>query len=394
MKNLEKRSANLRGKGKNHRLSTPERLDQAEVLDLVRDDLEDSLYKGAGANDNLSTVLTPEVRQQLIDLHPDNPQWVKHVDTNIMKSTDLGQLRAAQKPFVNISQIIDEGADNGMTFGGRAGNNISANSIKDQVIGTAVQKGRGIIARGAAKMQMAGGEEVAKAPSLLGKFVRAGGAQVGTRAVAAPFTAEPAEAETMQPTAPVAGSTPPADFGAAGMTGMPGGAETGQTDYVAAAKQALAAGNYEAFNAIIKLSELEAAGAGGAADPLSTTAAKDIANAQAGLDSVQQMAGELQRDPNVLKKAALPGGGLFGGAGDAALGTGTYEAAKSQVVDVIARMRTGATISDSEAKRFESFIPQPFDPEPLRISKLQTLAQMFQTVANRQNTGVATAGAV
>lgn len=120
IKSMEKRIADLSGKGGNYRLSTPERMDQANVLRLVKDELEDKLYDGAGANNNIAKLLTPGVRKELVDLAPKNKQWQKYVDDVVMKSSDISSLRSAQAPFVNINKIIQEGADNAMTFGGRA----------------------------------------------------------------------------------------------------------------------------------------------------------------------------------------------------------------------------------------------------------------------------------
>lgn len=134
MRNLEKRAANLEGKGGNYRLSTPERIDQANVLKAVKNELQDRLYNTAGANSNLPAVLTPELREQLIQLNPGNKQWQSFVDNNIMKSKDIGALRTAQKPFVNISKIIKEADINSMTFGGRNSGVSNGGSVPSMVL--------------------------------------------------------------------------------------------------------------------------------------------------------------------------------------------------------------------------------------------------------------------
>lgn len=124
IKNLEKRAANLQGKGGNYGMATPERVDQSKALLAVRDDLEERLYKASGANANLQNVLTPQLRDELIQLNPGNKQWQNFVDNTVMKSKDINSLRSAQSPFVKISRIIDEGDVNAMTFGGRASNGV------------------------------------------------------------------------------------------------------------------------------------------------------------------------------------------------------------------------------------------------------------------------------
>ncbi|QHC73777.1 hypothetical protein [Rathayibacter sp. VKM Ac-2805] len=137
MRALEKRAADLTGKGDNYRLSTPERADQAAVLKLVRDELEDALYTGAGANKQLSNTLTPALRSQLLDLQPNNPQWAKYVDQNVMGAKTVGDLRGSMAPFVRVGKIIDEGESNSLTAGGRVGNAFNAGGIKS-MIGEAV----------------------------------------------------------------------------------------------------------------------------------------------------------------------------------------------------------------------------------------------------------------
>lgn len=122
MRNLESRAANLQGKGGNYRLSTPERVDQANVLLRVRDEIQDRLFNTAGANANIQKVLTPEVREQLINLQPKSEQWKNFVDNTIMQSKDVGALRSAQSPFVRVQKIINEADDNAFTFGGRMAN--------------------------------------------------------------------------------------------------------------------------------------------------------------------------------------------------------------------------------------------------------------------------------
>lgn len=104
MKALEKRSVDLKGKsGNNYRLTTPERADKAFVLDAIHDELEDRLYSGA----NVSAALTPEVRNDLISLAPNNAKWANYVDNTIMKSQDPGQLRSSIAPFVRMNRLIE-----------------------------------------------------------------------------------------------------------------------------------------------------------------------------------------------------------------------------------------------------------------------------------------------
>jgi hypothetical protein len=119
MKAFEKRIAQKSGKGGNYRLATDETTNQANALRLVVDDLQGRLESGA----NVKGMLTPQLRDKLISLHPNSTQWQNFVDNKVMKASDIKSLRSAQSPFVNASKIINEADLNSMTFGGRVGNN-------------------------------------------------------------------------------------------------------------------------------------------------------------------------------------------------------------------------------------------------------------------------------
>lgn len=116
IKSLESRSANLKGKsGNNYRLTTPERSDQAAVIDSVTEILKDRLYSGA----DISKVLTAENAAELKSFAPKNQQWADYVDNTIMKSRDVGELRSTMAPFVNMGKVIDNQYMNYGTYGSR-----------------------------------------------------------------------------------------------------------------------------------------------------------------------------------------------------------------------------------------------------------------------------------
>jgi hypothetical protein len=129
-----------------------------------------------------------------------------------------------------------------------------------------------------------------------------------------------------------------------------------------------------------------ASGGGAAEKPLSAEASKIISNAQTGIQAIDDFENAIAEDPSVLAKRVIPGRGAFGGAVGGVLGTSGADAAAQQIIDVIARLRTGAAITNDEAKRFERFIPQAADPERVRQQKLGYLRNQFQMVANRSGT--------
>jgi len=125
------------------------------------------------------------------------------------------------------------------------------------------------------------------------------------------------------------------------------------------------------------------AASGGAEKPLSAEASKIVSNAKTGIQALDDFEQALQDDPSVAAKRVIPGRGFLGGLVGNALGTNGADAAATQIVDVIARLRTGAAITNSEAKRFETFIPQAFDDPETRAQKINYLRNQFEMVANR-----------
>ncbi|HJQ08003.1 MAG TPA: hypothetical protein VJ836_00815 [Candidatus Saccharimonadales bacterium] len=120
--------------------------------------------------------------------------------------------------------------------------------------------------------------------------------------------------------------------------------------------------------------------------PLSAEAAKTVSNARAGLSALDTIEQQLLNDPSVQQKSAISGTFNPSGLTARLLGTGTYENARQQAVDLIARIRTGAAVTKEEAKRFEVFLPQPSDtPETIR-QKMKILREQFEMVANRSGT--------
>jgi hypothetical protein len=129
MKDIEKHIAQRTGRGETYSLPTPASVSEAKALKQFRDELEERLYTGAGANANITKVLTPEFRQELISLAPGNPKWVKHVDENIMTAKDVSTLRSSQAPFVRANRLIESADLNASTYGGRVGNSFGGRTI-------------------------------------------------------------------------------------------------------------------------------------------------------------------------------------------------------------------------------------------------------------------------
>lgn len=113
---------------------------------------------------------------------------------------------------------------------------------------------------------------------------------------------------------------------------------------------------------------------------LNATQLQQANNANSALTDIQALAEEIDRDPNVLRKAAVPGGGLA----RSLTGTLGFDAAKKNVVDVIARLRSGAAITEDEARRYMSLLPGFTDNRDTAMQKLQRLNSLLQSFSNPQ----------
>lgn len=114
---------------------------------------------------------------------------------------------------------------------------------------------------------------------------------------------------------------------------------------------------------------------------LSAEAAKSQSNALAGIEAINDFRTGVSSNPSAFRNTLIPARSLFGGAVGNALGTGQIDAASQQIIDVIARLRTGAAISKEEESRFKQFIPLPGDSETVREQKLGYLERQFNRVA-------------
>lgn len=113
---------------------------------------------------------------------------------------------------------------------------------------------------------------------------------------------------------------------------------------------------------------------------LNATQQQQANNAASGLSDLQTLAQEIQNDPSVLVKDAIPGGGIA----RRLTGTSNYEAAKQNVVDVIARLRSGAAITQDEANRYMGLLPGATDTPQIASQKLQRLYGLLSSFANPQ----------
>jgi len=121
--------------------------------------------------------------------------------------------------------------------------------------------------------------------------------------------------------------------------------------------------------------------------PVSAEAAKTITNAQTGLQALNDFESIVANDPSALQKSVIPGRGVAGGLLGRALGTQSLDASRQQVIDIIARLRTGAAITASEEARFMQFLPVAADTPDVAAQKIGYLRNQFSDLLNRVNGG-------
>lgn len=128
--------------------------------------------------------------------------------------------------------------------------------------------------------------------------------------------------------------------------------------------------------------ELSSEGSGGGGR-LGVAQQKDANNAMSALQDLQVIRSEITRDPRVAGKASLP----FDSLTNRITGAGQFESAKNNVADALARLRTGAAITDFEFQQFSRLLPQSFDDPRLINDKLARLESLFARFANPQPAG-------
>lgn len=400
MKNLEKRAANLQGKGGNYGLATPERIDQAKALLNVRDDLQERLYKIAGGDKNLPSVLTPQLREELVQLHPGNAQWQGFVDNNIMQAKNIKSLRSAQAPFVRIGNIIKEGDINSMTFGGRAGDAFNGGTIPAALMNGARQVVKNPVARGVSRpLRAIGGNTGGGIERQLGfgsKAImqpssRRGFGGITNRGITSRMATQGVGRGLFGNPAPdVTDESQPTTLDQALIQAGQGGSfedTTVESTNPYSRENLMADINRDPTNAqdyIQYYSMLEEVFNPQPEEvkPLTGEAQKRALTSESGLRSLDTLDQYAQSDPGAFQRQALPN--PFGITARAT-GTTDVRAATDNVIDVLARLRSGAAITEDEAARFARLLPQPGDSQESAMRKLQNVRAELQSFS--QNPG-------
>lgn len=101
-------------------------------------------------------------------------------------------------------------------------------------------------------------------------------------------------------------------------------------------------------------------------------AAKDVATARSGMGSLSQV--ESLMSTGKLFAKSLPG----------SFGARDLSAAEKNVLDAIARLRTGAAMTKNEEAFYRGFLPSVLDSEQVRRQKIEQLRSYFSDFANAE----------
>lgn len=106
--------------------------------------------------------------------------------------------------------------------------------------------------------------------------------------------------------------------------------------------------------------------------------------AESALTSIDKLEGLLSANGNsMLLEQLLP---FQGGSSQAQI----YNSAATDIMDTLARLRTGAVINEAEEKMYRGYIPKITDTPERRVYKLQLLRQVFGSMANATPTTTTT----
>lgn len=216
------------------------------------------------------------------------------------------------------------------------------------------------------------------------RFTGALAAQGATRAGAAALTPDQEEQQATQDTPLGDGGL---DDSITGLDGVDSGSSVALQDLF---DQAMAAPDAKTQRELLDLAEkaINIQGklnpTGTARKPLSAEASRQVANAKSGLRALEQIESEIAGgvSPTTNRFASLAGN-----LGRGVAGTQGYEAARQELVDIIARLRTGAAITAKEEQRFSLLLPQAFDEPDTIKQKINRYRELLSDVLNRQAEG-------
>ncbi len=238
-------------------------------------------------------------------------------------------------------------------------------------------------AGGDSSVPQAGMETVANAAkptgqTLLGALTRQGLGRAGAGALG--VTGD--QGQQFDQAAQDAGTDPTAALGNMDLSGMPTEPSNPfgvSLDEVGAQMmQALANGDSKGYGVLSdlydRINDYETAAAGtGGGKAMGVEAQKITNNASSGLSSLNDLESMIDGDPGIVARASLPDVSLL----NSLTGTSGYRAAIKNVQDAMSRLRSGASMTEQEAARFDQMLPRLGDDANTIKYKIQQFRNYF-----------------
>ena len=372
IRTLEKRGYSKINAGGSSMIPNPDMEDLGSAYVQAAKEIEDNLYGAISSTGSLKAVQTPETAQALNAI-------AKGLGDRFMQATDASEVRSLMAPFVRANNLVATTRDaaqstmnQGLASGGLAG----------LVRGPAVRGMQEAVrapmatttAAGLNKLGGAGRNAVGQ--SVMGATAR----QAGGRLLTA--DAQPAQPTTFEESLaglPTQGVDPAAQ-GMEAPQANPFGVS--QEEVAQALVRAMAAGDEDATSQLQDLYEMVQeyeASQSETQKPLGVEAQKMQNNAQSGLSSLDDLESLIANDPSVVNRAALPDVAPL----NTVLGTSQYRAAITNVQDAMTRLRSGASMNEQEAARFDRMLPRFGDSPEIVQYKLQQFRDYYNTVASQ-----------
>ncbi|SIC60207.1 hypothetical protein [Mycobacteroides abscessus] len=141
--------------------------------------------------------------------------------------------------------------------------------------------------------------------------------------------------------------------------------------------QALANGDSKGYGVLSdlydRINDYENAAGGGSGKPMGVEAQKITNNASSGLSSLNDLESMIDDDPGIVARASLPDVSLL----NSLTGTSGYRAAIKNVQDAMSRLRSGASMTEQEAARFDQMLPRLGDDAATVKYKIQQFRNYF-----------------
>lgn len=390
---------------------TAENKQLAKVYNGLAGTIEGRLNKAPGVAEGL-TLAAPDRANDLRALAQNAPNAAQASAYNkladeLAQAKTIPQVRAAQKDFVQLSKIDAATAQAQSGAAAQLGDHmqglgkvvqrplnalaIPLNAATPKVAGIVSSAGRALEGKAAGTAATAGAQAAGQGirpaiirniaeRSTIGNIINP--QQQAPTADANGLTADQYTQLGIDPSQVVNGQYDPtagAQTAADGSTTSDNYGGISPSDLQAAMVQAVNAGDTKGLANLKTLYDAMSSSAkSGTSKALSSTQQTQVNNAQSGLTDLASIRQMIQSDPNVILKDAVPGGSIARGL----TGTTNYDTAKQNIVDVIARMRSGAAITSDEAKRYMSMLPAPGDSQSAALNKIDRLNSLLSSFAN------------